>query len=426
MNRQRVAFVLYSYPLGVSLMVINSILLFACKGFEVDVYIDGKTLAECPVDFDNPKIRLRVYSENKGVLMWLLLYLVYRLNLQFKPTEQMARTYSIKAALARVNPMLFFFSRWLKKEMFSASYKYVFPVEYLSLLAVNGLKGDHKTVYYNMELMDWKEDNPLYINKLLWKIMEFRAVKNADHVVIQSQRRAEIFARINQYELDKILILPVASMGNPCETRSSFFREKFSIPYNQTIVIYAGNFSEWACCREIISNVRYWPKNYSLVMHTWTRGALTGDYFAGMKSDALGLPVYFSYEYLSSEALVPALSSADIGLMFYRAIDDNFTEIAYSSNKLGEYLKAGLPIICSDYPSLREFVDSQQIGIAAAAPDQLSSVLPIIRGRLGEMRLNVLRCYQDNFRFERFFEVFYASLEDGFCDEDLELTEIIT
>lgn len=424
MNRQRVAFVLYSYPLGVSTMVINSIILFASKGFEVDVFIDKGTLAESPVDFDNPNIRLRFFARNNGFFLGLLLNLAARFNAIFKPSEKTARTLSLKAALVRFHPTLFFFSSWLKQEMASSSYKYIFPVEYLSLLAVNELKGEHKTVYYNMELMDWKEDNPLYVNKLFWKVLEFRAIKKADHVAIQSQRRAKIFAQINQYDQDKICILPVASMGEPCDTRSSYFRDKFSIQKNHTIVIYTGNFSEWACCREIIRNVRYWPKYVSLVMHTWNQWALKGDYFAGMKSDAEGLPVFFSSDYLAPEALVPALSSADIGLMFYQAIDDNFTEIAYSSNKLGEYLKAGLPIVCSDYPSLRELIDSQQIGSVAASPAELSTILPAIMERMGELRLNVISCYQDNFRFEKYFEVFFENLEREFCAEDAGLLKI--
>jgi glycosyltransferase involved in cell wall biosynthesis len=394
-------------------MVVNSIELFARKGLMVDVFIDAETLAASPVNFTNPDIKFKVYDRNRMFRLRLARFVADKYNRWFKPSGKTAQILPVSMAVARVLPMLYFFSVWLHRELEAYNYSYVIPVENLSLLAVNGVTGSHQVVYYNMELMDWNEDNPLYSNKLFWKTLEYRAIKGVDRVTIQNRQRAEAFARINDFDLQNMCILPVASMGEPCEQRSSYFRDKFGIPGDHVIVIYAGNFAEWSCCRDIICSVHAWPDKVSLVMHTWNQWALGTDYFKGMQEDAAGLPVFFSTEYIALENMASALSSADIGLMFYQAIDDNFTEIAYSSNKLGEYLKAGLPVVCSDFPSLRDVVETWGIGAVASSPDQLGTLLPAVIAGLDGMHLNAVNCYRQHFRFELFFEEFYDNLEKG-------------
>jgi hypothetical protein len=104
------------------------------------------------------------------------------------------------------------------------------------------------------------------------------------------------------------------------------------------------------------------------------------------------------------------MSSADMGLAFYEAVDRNYTEILFSSNKIGEYLKAGLGIICSDFPSVKQFVESHDIGMAVPVYE-LPRAIREISERIDSVRDNALQCYKNELRFENYFNRFYDQLQ---------------
>jgi len=120
--------------------------------------------------------------------------------------------------------------------------------------------------------------------------------------------------------------------------------------------------------------------------------------------------VYFSHEYIAYPDLAGALSSADAGLLFYSGTDANTSELLYSSNKLGEYLRAGVPVVCCALPSLKDFVETQQIGVACDLRE-LPEAIGRMKARGAEYRANVLRCYKENFNFRVWFEQFYRRVE---------------
>jgi glycosyltransferase involved in cell wall biosynthesis len=253
-----------------------------------------------------------------------------------------------------------------------------------------------------MELLDWSADNPLYADKTVLKSLEHRALGRVQHVMITSPERGKIFASLNDFPLERVSALPVAPLRRPHAERSRFFRDRFGIPDDRLVLIYSGNFAPWAQCLEIICSMDGWPENAVLVMHTWNKGAMSTEYFAQMSRAAAGRAVFFSAEYLLYEDLAPALSSADIGLMFYEAIDANFTEILFSSNKMAEYLAAGLPIICSPFPSLEKFVRDERIGVAADF-QEIGSAARRIASDMAGYRSSVADCLRRHFEFERYF-----------------------
>jgi len=279
----------------------------------------------------------------------------------------------------------------------------VAAVECFSLIAVDQAgAGKADVIYFDMELLDWASDNPLYGNKLELKKIQHAALGRVAHVMITSPERARIFAGINQFDPERISVLPVVPLKKEQDLRSTYFRDKFSIPQDKFIVVYAGNFMPWAQCVEIIGSMEQWPANAVLVMHTFNKPALKLEYFRQMQKAAKGKPVFFSSEYFLHDDLVTALTSADAGLLFYQSIDANFTEICFSSNKMAEYIAAGLPVITSPFPVLKEFVDKQGVGKAVAVHAIGQAILEI-----GEKKSfyqdNVQKCAATLFSFENYF-----------------------
>jgi hypothetical protein len=405
---KEVAFVLYGYPLGVSSMIINCVRLFARKGCRVDVYVNKEHFSKSPIELNHPRINVIIHDDSRFSLFFRCCrFLSRRVGDRFL---FLSKYFSFKTRLLLFFPGICRFMRWLNGQMLQKDHAYVFPVEAMSLICLDFFRDKTKIVYFNLELLDWVKGNLIHENnKLILKHLEYHLIKRLTRAVTPSPLRSDIFSQINHFDRNNISDLPVVPIGDGVSRKSRFFRDKFNIPEEHQIVLYCGQFVPSFQCVEIIGTVLDWPKNTVLIMHTWDRTALTTRYYKEMKHAATDLPVHFSTHYIPYDDLVHAMSSADMGLAFYEAVDKNYTEILFSSNKIGEYLKAGLGIICSDYPSLMQFVELHDIGMAIPI-QELPRAIKGISQRIDSVRDNVLKCYNNELRFENYFNRFYDQL----------------
>lgn len=406
----RIAFVLFRYPLGVSSMIINSVSLLAAKGYAVDVYINANALSQCPITFDNPLIVLHVFDDrHESFVARVHTHILFKFD---RLVTALAERLPDHAAMRVLFPDILRFAKWVAPRLNEHDYDYIMAVECRSLLSLAAYPHKSKVVYYNLELLDWQRNTPLYTGKPVLKRLEHKMLSQIRQVAITSQARAEQFCRINSFSKEAVSVLPVTPQGAAVTSPSDYFRRRFGLPVGTTLVVYSGTFLPWAQCLEIVESVRFWPADYALVMHTWNRAVLNTDYHRRIVSAADGLPVYFSYDYIEYSDLAAALSSADIGLMFYHGSDANYSEVLFSSNKLGEYLRAGLMIVCSDLPSLAAFVDQEQIGVAVPV-EKLAAALEDSKHRIAYFKNKSLECYDRVFRFEGHFDAFLARLRSG-------------
>ena len=403
----RTAFVMCRYPLGISSMIVNSIKMFAQKGISVDVFIGKKSFDECPISFTDSRICIYIFEDKDfGFLLRAYRFIMRNMSNLLYPFIKQC---SFKSSLMITFPEVYRFSRWLMRIIEFDSYDYVVPVDCYSLLTLYDKPDKKKLVYYNMELLDWRPTNAVYGNKLILKELEYRLIQSLQCIILPSPARAESFCKLNKFPPEKIQILPVAAMGAPILKRSRYFREKFSIPDDHIIVLYSGNFVSWFQCIEMIDAMKTCRERYAFVMHTWNQNSTESGYFKEMIKHASGLPIFFSSEYIDYENLTEALSSADIGLAFYESMDDNCIEILHSSNKIGEYLKAGLAVITSDFKPLHDFVHGHKIGLAVPVQD-IATAVEEIADQLDQYKSNAVTCYHLHYRFERYFENLYQFL----------------
>jgi glycosyltransferase involved in cell wall biosynthesis len=401
LSGKRIAFIGFDYPLGASTMLINSIALLA-RTNQVDVFVSKAELRELPFDGWMERHLVAYPSFSRALPVRAI-----KLMLRMLPGWLERRAARLWWALGNIDLLLF--SRWLGKRLRERKYDILVPVECFSLIAVDRIApADVDVIYYNLELLDWGTGNPMYIAQEVLKEKEHRALRGVAHVMITSPQRAKLFASINRYPEERISALPVAPLKRRHAERSRYFRDKFDIADDRLVLIYAGNFAPWAQCLEIIASMDNWPPNAVLVMHTWRDARLSRGYFRRMSRAAAGRPVYFSDQNLPYAALAPALSSADIGLLFYEAIDANFTEILFSSNKMAEYMSAGLPVICSPLPSLETFVREENIGVATGF-DGIGPAAARIAAAMDSYRASVANCRERHFEFEPHFSRAYSA-----------------
>ena len=395
-NGKKIAVVTYGYPLDVSMMLINSITLLA-ETNRVDIIVS-------PLDSRharNPEWIREHFVFSPAVSRSFFYRALRRLS---RELSSVAAFLSDTLAWRFQNLDLFCFSLWLKRRAAKEGYDIFIAVECYALVAAETAARNHSLIYYNMELLDWKEEDMLYPDKKPLKKLEVKALRHVDRVMITSPNRALIFGAMNTYPLERISVLPIMPLGRQPITRSAYFREKFSIPEEKKIVLYAGSFQPWAQCLDIIESMDVWPEETVLVLHTHSNDekTLKSDYYLRMCEAAEYREVYFSTDYLPYSELGGALSSGDVGLLYYQDIDANFSEILFSSNKFGEYMAAGLPVICSPFPSLEAFVSKEGIGKSVPV-EKIGEALKIILPHIDEYRHRVTQCLAEHFAFETHF-----------------------
>lgn len=99
---------------------------------------------------------------------------------------------------------------------------------------------------------------------------------------------------------------------------------------------------------------------------------------------------------------------ADAGHALYEPIHINNIHITTASNKTMEYMAAGLPVLVSDRPGLRAFVQEYECGLTAdeSSPESLAAAVntllgdPDLAGRLGAAGA---RAFEAEFKYERQF-----------------------
>jgi glycosyltransferase involved in cell wall biosynthesis len=382
-------------------MIINLIIMFERQGFNVTVFSNNETELKFNENNFNIKFIGRNYVNVNYSFLWKLYY--YCLN-------KINWFISFFKSWESENSELYKFSIEISKIFSEELFDEIYAIECFSLIACYDsykyVDIDSKLLYVDMELLDWSANNNLYFKKSKLKILQFEALKKVSHVFITSYNRANIFSKINNFQSSEISVLPVVPLKK-IVTPSSYFIDKFAISEDKHIILYSGNFMPWAQCLEIIKSFdSTWPPNCVLIMHTWNSDSLLGNYFSEMKECAKGKQVFFSSGYLNSGEYSNAIAAAKIGLLFYQNIDSNFNEILLSSNKMSDYVSVGLPIICSPFPSLVDFVNDNSIGFAVDFNEIGNSISKII-SNYDDYRSAVLKCSSDYFQFEKYyFEAF--------------------
>ncbi len=108
---------------------------------------------------------------------------------------------------------------------------------------------------------------------------------------------------------------------------------------------------------------------------------------------------------------------ADVGHALYEPIHINNVHITTASNKIMEYMAAGLPLLVSDAPSLRGLVERYGCGAAAdeKSPASIATAVNLLLGdphRSQQMGAAAARAFEQEFRYERQFAPVLSAIQD--------------
>lgn len=202
---------------------------------------------------------------------------------------------------------------------------------------------------------------------LFFKKPERIACKNIDFAIVQDSIRSKLLSNENNIPLDKFYEIPVAGRKAVLLEKKSFLHNSFNIPKEKKILLFIGSVSEWAV-EEVVENITYLPEEWVLVVHD--RYGHYPKWFMEKVTPYLNRKIFIScFQMLSFEDLKVLVSSADMGIGFYKAtFQDRWTGrnlkyLGFSSGKISTYLQYGLPVLVNDIGELAFWLTKHNIGI---------------------------------------------------------------
>lgn len=246
------------------------------------------------------------------------------------------------------------------------------------------------------------------------KLLEIHFNKKANFTIVQDNNRKELIKKTHELKDDSIFCIPNSYLGSFNE-HSEYLRDKFNISRNKTIVLYSGALELWAIDENLILSVNEWDNDYVLVLHGYCRNDYLEKTLIPLieKINFNGKKIYLSLNLLNETEYMRLISSADIGLAWYKKdLSENVSTIGLSSGKMSAYLRCGIPIIVPTYlEDLLKFAKEYGIGVAVNNEYEIKNGILEILIDYKYYKSNTMSYYKENLDFEKkFSEIFSSNL----------------
>lgn len=193
--------------------------------------------------------------------------------------------------------------------------------------------------------------------------VERALMPRADATITTTTLRAKFFARA--YGVARPLVLQNRPRLQHCE-RSQRIREELQLAQSWPVILYQGGLQPGRGLAELVRLAGDVPNAYFVFIG----GGSLADSLREL-AESLGVSDRVRFIPTVSLADLPSYTaSADIGV---QPIENTcLNHYTTDSNKLFEYVQAGLPIVTSDLPEIRRVVRTWQVGILVAPSDWAS------------------------------------------------------
>lgn len=192
--------------------------------------------------------------------------------------------------------------------------------------------------------------------KKIAKAVEGFLVRYADSVITVSGKIADAY--VQDYGISRPMVLYNAPFLEQLE-QTDLFRKELGIEAGTRIFLYQGALADGRGIHALIECFANQNDSRSVLVFMGY-GALTKQVEAAARDNDR----IFFHPAVPPETVLRYSASADFGISF---IEDRCLNYRYClPNKIFEYVMAGIPICVSNLPEMREFVESQGVGLVAA------------------------------------------------------------
>lgn len=421
-GQEKIGILIFNYPVAFSPTILDTALYWAKANYHVDLITDRVIFAD--IERLSPFIKIHYcgnrhpigtikntddlftiekkssglyenikYNVNRFVLLRSLLkfYRLNNLNIVFKWSKNFLIYLNGARIICR-----------------NRDYKFFIGFEPEGLIAAYWLsKRDQRTFYYHsLELYE-----PNCLKDKFRKYFEKIANKKSLFTVIQDSNRARELMRTNGIDKENISIMPVSAFGPVIESQADYLRNRYKIGANKKIILYLGGISSDMCCLEIAEQTASteWADNWVMVFHGFSADT---EYISNILSVSRKDRFFLSIDTISINELNLLTCSADIGIALYRQNNKNNEFTIFSSGKIAQYYKCGLPVIVNTVKQNEEFISNFQSGFCVEQPTDIHNAIKEISLQYPKYRKGAFDAFNKRYNFEKN----YSYIAESICN----------
>lgn len=262
-------------------------------------------------------------------------------------------------------------------------------------------------VYDSHELyLDRNFSKPVHV---IWKAIERYGIRRADKVFVENPSRGQILEE--RYGIHGTIPLRNCQQLK-VYSRTDVLKKRLTLDPDEKIVLYQGIVTKARGMDILLEMMNYLPDFVHLV--------ILGDgvYLNVMKDSVKNnkLKRVHLLGQISLSDLPQYTASADIGISLIQNINDNHYYAL--SNKIFEYMSAGLPVVFSDFPEMRRVITEEHVGFVVdeTNPEQAAhAVMEILNNPdlYNRMSINAIKAVKEKYNWDKEVRVltnYYDSL----------------
>lgn len=233
------------------------------------------------------------------------------------------------------------------------------------------------------------------IFKVLGNIVEKRAIKNFDKRIFVSNEAIKFLEKKYKIDIEGIVIENVPFVEKKIE--KNFIKE--------IDLIYVGTINKKIRNLEIIfkaiEKIKNENKKITMSIYYFKHQSKIKEEYEKI-ADLLGIKEQIIFkEAVSKELLSEILAQHKVGLVPH--CRNNATDYTIP-NKIYDYMQIGLPILCSDNPSLRNLLNKYKVGqtySGNSVEDCYEKIIKILKDNLEEYSLNGMRIIKEELNWNK-------------------------
>lgn len=193
------------------------------------------------------------------------------------------------------------------------------------------------------------------IKQLFWSFFERKYYKNVNKVLVSAEKDREfLISRFGYKDIQLIFNFPNIQK----KTSKINLCHKFNISEKKKIFLYQGAIQIGRGIEEMISLLNYFEDCVACIVGD---GEHKREIIKLSEKLKISNRVFYTGK-ISYNELISVSKQADIGFSLIQPLSDSYKQAL--PNKLFEYGLAGTPVIASDFPEMKYYINKYKLGIA--------------------------------------------------------------